>query len=73
MTQNADITFKDVFVPDRNKLAKAKDFTTSTNQILESSRLAVAWMGVGNAIGAYEACVKYALDRKQFGRPIAKF
>ena len=42
MTQNADIKFKDVFVPDRNKLAYAKDFATGTNKILESSRLLVA-------------------------------
>ena len=26
MTQNADITLKDVFVPDSNRLVKARDF-----------------------------------------------
>lgn len=73
MTQNADIKFKDVFVPDRNKLAYAKDFATGTNKILESSRLLVAWMGAGCAVGAYEAALAYTLQREQFKRPIAKF
>jgi len=73
MTQNADITFKDVFVPDRNKLTYATDFATGTNKILESSRLCVAWMAAGCATGAYEQCLKYTLQRVQFKRPIAKF
>ena len=73
IVQNADITMDNVFVPDRNKLTHAKDFATGTNVILESSRLCVAWMIVGNACGAYEAALKYCLKRKQFGRPIASF
>jgi alkylation response protein AidB-like acyl-CoA dehydrogenase len=52
---------ENVFVPDRNKLAKANDFATGTNVILEASRLVVAWMIVGVACGAYEASVKYCL------------
>ena len=31
MVQNADITMKDVFVPDKNKLTHAKNFATGTN------------------------------------------
>ena len=72
MTQNADIKFTDVFVPDKNKLAFAKDFS-STNAVLESSRLAVAWLACGLMTGAYENALKYTLKRVQFGRPIAKF
>lgn len=72
MVQNADIELKDVFVPDRDKLAKSKDFQ-STNSILEFSRLLVAWLAAGNAVGAYEHALAYTLQRKQFGKPIAKF
>ena len=54
MTQNADITLTDCFVPEKNKLTHAKDFATGTNAILESSRLVVAWMACGLAAGAYE-------------------
>ena len=59
--ENADIEMKDVFVPDRNRLAKAKSFATGTNVILESSRLGVAWAATGVACGAYEAALKYCL------------
>tara|TARA_B110000285_G_C15048379_1_gene575625 strand:+ start:508 stop:1215 length:708 start_codon:yes stop_codon:yes gene_type:complete len=71
--QNADIDMKNVFVPDNNKLTKATNFATGTNVILESSRLGVAWMVAGCGCGAYEAALKYCLEREQFGRPIAKF
>jgi len=73
MTQNADITLKDVFVPDKNKLTHSKDFATGTNKILEASRLMVAWKAAGVAAGAYEQCLKYVLERKQFGKPVAQF
>lgn len=73
VVQNADITLENCFVPKRNRLAKAKDFATGTNVVLESSRLVVAWMIGGLAVGAYEAALKYCLKRKQFGRPIASF
>ena len=63
MTQNADITFTDCFVPDNNKLTHSKDFATGTNKILESSRLMVAWMAAGVASGAYEHALKYTLQR----------
>lgn len=73
MVTNADITFENVFVPDHNKLAKANDFATGTNKILEHSRIKVIWGAVGCAAGAYEAALHYALKRKQFGKSIASF
>ena len=73
MMQNADVTFKDCFVPEGNKLDKANDFASGTNRILYQSRLGIAWMIAGLCSGAYEAALKYALDRKQFGKPIASF
>jgi len=60
MVQNADIELTDVFVPEKNKLTNAKDFS-NTNQILESSRLMVAWMAAALATGAYESALKYTL------------
>lgn len=61
MTQNADITLTDCFVPENNKLTKSKDFASGTNAILETSRLVVAWMACGLACGAYENALKYSL------------
>jgi len=64
MVQNADITLEDVFVPDFYKLTKAESFEKSTNQILMTSRLGVAWMIAGAATGAYETCLRYCLGRE---------
>lgn len=71
--QNGDLTFKDCFVPDNNKLTHSVDFATGTNRILEASRLIVAWTAAGLAAGAYEAAVRYTTKRHQFGRPLAQF
>lgn len=73
LVQNADIKLENVFVPDHNKLEKAKDFATGTNKILEHSRIKVCWGAVGIAAGAYEAALRYTTNRKQFGKPIAAF
>jgi glutaryl-CoA dehydrogenase len=52
------------------KLENAQDFS-STNLILAHSRMGVAWMTSGIAAGAYEAALRYTMQRKQFGKPIA--
>ena len=73
MTQNADVYMKDVFVSDYNRLTYATDFQKGTNALLKTSRVQVAFWSAGLAAGAYEAALKYTLNRKQFGKPIAKF
>jgi alkylation response protein AidB-like acyl-CoA dehydrogenase len=42
-------------------------------QILDGGRISIAALGLGMAQGAYEAAVKYAKQRKQFGRAISEF
>ena len=64
ITQNADITMKNCFVPDRNKLTHCKDFASGANKILEASRLIVAWGAAGISAGAYEEAVKYTIKRQ---------
>jgi glutaryl-CoA dehydrogenase len=70
--QNADIALTDVVVPETSRLQNANSFM-DTAGVLTQSRIAVAWEAVGCARGAYELALKYATERKQFGRPIAKF
>ena len=40
---------------------------------LDSGRLSIAAMGLGCAQGAYEASIKYAKQRQQFGRKISSY
>ena len=72
IVQNGHITLTDVVVPDSHHLANANSFA-DTNKVLGATRLDVAWASVGNAIGAYEKAVAYALERQQFGKPSAQF
>src|SRR3954452_20332288 len=70
--QNADITLTDVAVPETHRLQEANTFMDTAN-VLAHSRSAVPWEAAGCARGAYEVALRYATERQQFGRPIAKF
>jgi glutaryl-CoA dehydrogenase len=70
--QNADITLENVLVPDFFKLANANSFR-DTNKVLKVTRLAVAWQAVGQQLAAFDVARRYAVERSQFGRPIASF
>lgn len=71
IVQNADIRLEGVRVPDANRLANANSFR-DTAAVLRQTRAEVAWLATGIAVGAYEAALKYATERVQFGKPIAK-
>ena len=72
VVQNADITLTDCRVPDENRLEKAASFK-DTAAVLRMTRAGVAWEAVGCAQGAYEHALRYACEREQFDRPIARF
>jgi len=72
VVQNGHITMKDVQVPEANRLQGGNSFR-DTAKVLKMTRYAVAWMATGCAMGAYEAALKYAQERLQFGRPIGSF
>lgn len=70
--QNAHITLKDVRVPESRRLAHCSSFK-DVNKVLKVTRLAVAWQAVGVQKAAFDLARAYAVERKQFGRPIASF
>jgi glutaryl-CoA dehydrogenase len=70
--QNADIRLDNVVVPDFFKLANANSFR-DTNKVLKVTRLSVAWQAVGQQLAAFDVARRYAVERQQFGRPIASF
>ena len=70
--QNADIVLADVAVPDHFKLANANSFR-DVNKVLKVTRLAVAWQAVGLQLAAFDVARRYAVERRQFGRPLASF
>ena len=72
IVQNADITLSEVRVPEANRLQKAESFR-ETAAVLRQTRAEVAWSSIGNSIGAYEASLRYAGEREQFGKTIDHF
>ncbi|MFB8370584.1 acyl-CoA dehydrogenase family protein [Pseudarthrobacter sp. NPDC055928] len=70
--QNADISLDSVVVPDFFKLANANSFR-DTNKVLKVTRLGVAWQAVGQQLAAFDVARRYAVERHQFGRPLASF
>jgi acyl-CoA oxidase len=41
--------------------------------VLAVSRIMVAWLPVGMAMGAYDMAARYLKQRTQFGTPLASF
>jgi glutaryl-CoA dehydrogenase len=72
IVQNADITLTNVVVPDEFKLAGGNSFR-DTNKVLKVTRLGVAWQAVGQQLAAFDVARRYAVERQQFGRPLASF
>lgn len=71
VVQNADIKLEGVRVPEALRLQNANSFR-DTAAVLRLTRADVAWAAVGVAVGAYEAAVRYATEREQFGKKIAE-
>jgi len=70
--QNADIILDNVRVAEADRFAGISSFD-DTKHLLRGSRIMVGWQAVGQQLAAYEVARRYALEREQFGRPIAGF
>ena len=68
-----ELSFDDAVVPAENLLGERGQGFHQFLRILDGGRISVAALSVGLAMGAYDEALKYAKDRRQFGRPIAKF
>ncbi len=72
-SNTAELYFDEVRVPEENILGKPGDGFHQMLKTLDGGRLSIGAMGLGGAQGAYEAALKYAKEREQFGQPISKF
>ncbi|MGQ0624223.1 MAG: acyl-CoA dehydrogenase family protein [Sporichthyaceae bacterium] len=69
----AELTLDQVRVPDSARLGEIGSGFTIAMTALEKGRMSVAAGCVGLARACLEAATAYAIQREQFGRPIAKF
>ncbi len=68
----AELAFDDVRVPAANLLGAEGDGFSIAMRTFDRSRPGIAAQAVGIAQGALEVAVRYARDRRQFGRPVGE-
>ncbi len=67
-----ELVFDNVRVPKENLLPGLKGLKGPL-MCLNSARYGIAWGAVGAAMDCYDTALRYALERKQFDRPVASF
>ncbi len=72
-SSTTELIFENCIVPKENLLGKEGQGFRIAMQTLDGGRIGIAAQALGIAEGALEETVKYVKERKQFGRPIAKF
>jgi alkylation response protein AidB-like acyl-CoA dehydrogenase len=72
-SDTSEVVFSDCRVPADNLLGRRGEGFVNCLQILDGGRISIAALGLGMAQGAYECSLRYAKERKQFGKPIAEF
>ena len=72
-SDTSELIFENVRVPSENLLgARGAGFKQFLG-VLDGGRIGIGAFSLGLAVGAYEASLRHALEREQFGRPIAEF
>jgi alkylation response protein AidB-like acyl-CoA dehydrogenase len=67
------LVMEDCRIPADNLLGSEGSGFVDSMKILDGGRISIAALALGMARGAWEAALKYAKQRRQFGRPIAEF
>ena len=68
-----ELSFSDVRVPEENLLGDRGEGFRNFLKILDDGRIAIAALAVGLAQGCLDESIKYAHERKAFGKPIGAF
>jgi alkylation response protein AidB-like acyl-CoA dehydrogenase len=72
-SDTSEVIFQDCRIPESQLLGQEGEGFINTLQVLDAGRIGIAALSVGLAQGAYDAALRYARERRQFGRPIAEF
>ena len=67
-----ELVFDNVKVPKEN-LLPGKNGLGAPLMCLDSARYGIAWGSIGAAMDCYDSARRYAMERIQFGKPIASF
>jgi alkylation response protein AidB-like acyl-CoA dehydrogenase len=72
-SETAELIFDNVRVHESQVIGQIGMGFKQAMQILDGGRISIAALSCGVARGAYEAALKYAQEREQFGQSISKF
>jgi alkylation response protein AidB-like acyl-CoA dehydrogenase len=72
-SDTSEVVFADCRIPADHLVGREGAGFVNAMQVLDAGRIGIAALAVGLAQGAHEAAVRYAKERRQFGRPIASF
>ncbi|MAJ38394.1 MAG: acyl-CoA dehydrogenase [Flavobacteriaceae bacterium] len=72
-SETAEMIFENCRIPHENILGEIGDGFIQSMKILDGGRISIGALALGISKGAYEASLKYAKERTQFGKPISEF
>lgn len=72
-SETAELVFDNCRIPDSNRLGEVGEGFIQSMKILDGGRISIGALSLGISKGAYEAALKYAKERVQFGKPISAF
>ncbi len=72
-SDTAELIFDNVELPAENLVGKEGDGFKDAMRVLDGGRISIAALSLGMARGALDAAMKYAQQRRQFGKAISEF
>ncbi|MGE3955347.1 MAG: acyl-CoA dehydrogenase [Vicinamibacterales bacterium] len=72
-SDTTEVLFEHCRIPEEHLLGEEGQGFVNTMQVLDAGRIGIAALSVGLAQGAYEAALRYAQERKAFGKTISAF
>ena len=72
-SDTAELIFEDCVVPAENMLGTEGSGFKDAMRVLDGGRISIAALALGIARGALDAAMKYATQRRQFGKAISEF
>jgi len=72
-SETAELIFTDCKVHKSQVMGKEGEGFIQALKVLDGGRISIAALGLGIAMGAYEAALQYSKERHQFNKPISTF
>ena len=72
-SETCEVRFENCRIPSSQLLGREGEGFVNALQVLDAGRIAIAALSVGLAEGAYDAALRYARQRKAFGKAICEF